>query len=136
MKLKLNKYSVTQLSRYLEKQLLESGCTDVPTDSNFAYWIALFARDQMELEAKIMFNEITSDDQGREMIRIIVEGPKKSGKGYVISAITKCLEDYGMDVTVQLAESHNAAKLEKTRDQIEEILEGRQVQIMETQTSK
>ena len=69
------------------------------------------------------------------MIRIIVEGPGKAGKGYVISAITKCLEDYGMNVIVQSAESHNAKKLEKTKEQIEEILEGRTVLLMEMQTS-
>lgn len=69
------------------------------------------------------------------MIRITIEGPTHSGKGYAMSAITKCLADLGADVEVQSATTHNASKLEKNKEQLSEGLTGRKIVVMEMQTS-
>jgi predicted ATP-binding protein involved in virulence len=68
-------------------------------------------------------------------ITITVTGPDKSGKGYVISAITHALAALGADVLVQCGETHNKKKLDKSEDEIHEKLEGKRVVIMEQRTS-
>ncbi len=67
-------------------------------------------------------------------VTIIVEGPDKSGKGHIISAITHALELFGCKVTVQLAETHNASKLAKTNEELATRLQGVVVDIKEMQT--
>lgn len=67
-------------------------------------------------------------------ISIVVEGPDKSGKGHVISAITHVLELFGCNVNVQLAETHNAPKLLKTNGELATRLQGVNVRITEMQT--
>lgn len=67
-------------------------------------------------------------------IAINVEGPDKSGKGHVISAITHTLEQLGCEVSVQLAETHNASKLAKTTEELSTRLQGVKVVLTEMQT--
>ena len=68
------------------------------------------------------------------MIRITVEGPDKAGKGYVIAAISRSLKEFGCDVVVQGADSHNASKLAKTDEEIQIRLSNEKVVVMEMQT--
>lgn len=66
-------------------------------------------------------------------ITIVVTGPDKSGKGYIISAINQVLTEMGAAVSVQCAETHNKKKLEKDADEIRAKLSDKRVVIMEQQ---
>lgn len=67
-------------------------------------------------------------------LMIVVTGPDKSGKGYVIASIAHCLEHLGCEVIVQGAETHNAPKLAKTDEELIARLKGQKIVIIEQQT--
>ena len=67
-------------------------------------------------------------------ITILVQGPEHSGKGNIIAFIAHHLEAVGIDVKVQLAETHNKSKLEKPDEDIIDRLKECRVFIMEQQT--
>jgi hypothetical protein len=67
-------------------------------------------------------------------VNIVILGPDKSRKGYLISLIAKTLTEHGVNVIVQGAETHNKEKLEKTVDEIDLKIEGLSVLITEQQT--
>jgi hypothetical protein len=66
-------------------------------------------------------------------INIVVQGPDKSKKGYLIALLSRALESSGVDVVVQSAETHNKPKLEKSSEEILEKLHGVKVLITEQQ---
>ena len=69
-----------------------------------------------------------------KLINIEITGPTHSGKGYVIAAIAKALEELGCEVVVQAADTHNQPKLAKTPEEIASRLNGQVVRITEMQT--
>ena len=68
-------------------------------------------------------------------INIIVTGPDKSGKGYIMAAIARHLENIGCVVTVQSAEMHNAPKMIKSDEEIAARLKDVSILITEMQTA-
>jgi K+-sensing histidine kinase KdpD len=69
-----------------------------------------------------------------DTLRVSIEGPDKSGKGYAMAAIAHYLESLGCEVVVQLGETHNAKKLAKSDPEIAERLKGVKVILTEMQT--
>jgi hypothetical protein len=67
-------------------------------------------------------------------INIVIQGPDKSKKGYLMSLIAKALEAHGVEVLVQGAETHNKVKLEKTAEEIDLKIAGLKVLLTEQQT--
>lgn len=67
-------------------------------------------------------------------INIVVTGPDKSGKGYIMASIARHLESIGCVVTVQSAEMHNAPKMVKTNEEISARLKGVPIVVTEMQT--
>ncbi len=66
---------------------------------------------------------------------ITVQGASHSGKGNAISAIAHKLTELGATVTVQLGETHNKEKLERTDEVLSERLKDIEVLILEQRTS-
>jgi thymidylate kinase len=52
------------------------------------------------------------------MITIIIEGPENSGKSHVIALLGKYMKSLGCHVTIQSEETHNAATLAMTEEQL------------------
>ena len=69
------------------------------------------------------------------MLSINISGPDKAGKGYLIAAITRKLEEIGCEVLVQHATTHNAPKMEKLDEEIATRLNGVKIHITEMQTA-
>lgn len=70
------------------------------------------------------------------MIKIIIEGPENSGKSHVIALIGKYLKNLGCNVTIQSEETHNAATLAMTEEQLMARLCESPITISEMRTTK
>lgn len=70
-----------------------------------------------------------------DKIIVTIQGAQHSGKGHVMAAVTRKLEELGCNVFVQLAETHNRSKLEKSDEELAQRLSGVVVLVMEQQTA-
>lgn len=69
------------------------------------------------------------------MIRIVVEGPDKSGKGHVIALIAHTLKEAGLDCKIQGESGYNANKLVKVDEELVARLKDVPIAIMGMQTA-
>ena len=67
-------------------------------------------------------------------LTIVVEGGDKSGKGHMVALLARFLRGNGLDVRVQLEETHNAPKMQKTNDELVAKLNDKIITIFEQQT--
>jgi chromosomal replication initiation ATPase DnaA len=67
-------------------------------------------------------------------IMVTVSGRDHSGKGHLVAAIAHNLEQLGINVTVQCAESHNAKKLAMDDAAIAERLKDVKIVVTELRT--
>lgn len=70
------------------------------------------------------------------MITIIIEGPENSGKSHVIALIGKYMKSLGCNVTIQSEETHNAATLAMTEEQLIARLRESPIMITEMRTTR
>lgn len=68
-------------------------------------------------------------------INVVVQGSDKSGKGNLIALITHFLRDNGINVVVQLEQTHNKSKLERNDTILIEKLKDSNVIIFEQQVT-
>jgi hypothetical protein len=68
------------------------------------------------------------------MVQIQVTGPEHSGKGYIMTAITRALRDLGVEVVLQGEETHLEEKAAYNAEVWSAKLRGQTVQITELKT--
>lgn len=69
-------------------------------------------------------------------IRIIVEGPDKSGKGHVIALLAHLFKEHNIECIVQGEYGHNANKMIKVDDDLIARIKDSKIALMGLQTSR
>jgi thymidylate kinase len=77
-----------------------------------------------------------SAEKEQTTIRVIVEGPDKSGKGHLIALLAHLFRENGINCVVQGEYGHNANKMIKVDDALIERLKNTKVALMGLQTSR
>jgi predicted Fe-Mo cluster-binding NifX family protein len=78
----------------------------------------------------------SAEQKERTTIRIIGEGPDKSGKGPVIALLAHLFKEHGIECIVQGEYGHNANKMLKVDDDLIARIKDSKIALMGLQTSR